>query len=121
MDQKAGPPDSTYAQRLGLVWVVIRDICLGKVHQPDTKISNKTLLINKDRACVCQPCPSGVRIKESGMSSLDSNLYVRTSADEEVRPSVEDREFMQVMNSEFRRDSSGNWIAPLPFKPSRQR
>ena len=34
---------------------------------------------------------------------------------------MEDREFMQIMNKEFRRDSSGNWIAPLPFRPVRQR
>lgn len=121
MDQKTGPPGSPYAQRLGLGWVVIGEVCLGKVHQPDTVITNKTFLISKDRASVCQPCPSGMRIKESGISNLDSNLFVRTSADDEVGLSVEDREFMQVMNSEFRQDSSGNWIAPLPFKPSRQR
>lgn len=121
IDQKTGPPGSPYAQRLGLGWVVVGEVCLGKVHQPDSVVTNKTYLVSKDRASVCQPCPNGMRIRESGISSLESNLFVRTTADEEVGLSVEDREFMQVMNKEFRRDSSGNWIAPLPFKPTRQR
>ena len=121
VDQKIGPPGSPFAQHLGLGWVVIGEVCLGKVHQPDSVVTNKTYLISKDRASVCQPCPNGMRIKESGISSLESNLFVRTSADEEIGLSVEDREFMQIMNKEFRRDSSGNWIAPLPFRPVRQR
>ena len=121
VDQKIGPPGSPFAQHLGLGWVVIGEVCLGKVHQPDSVVTNKTYLISKDRASVCQPCPNGMRIKESGISSLESNLFVRTSADEEIGLSVEDREFMQIMNKEFRHDSSGNWIAPLPFRPVRQK
>ena len=45
----------------------------------------------------------------------------RTSADEKVGLSTDDREFMQLMDKEFRRDSSGNWVAPLPFRSSRQK
>ena len=115
VDQNIGPPGSPFAQHLGLGWVVIGELCLGKVHQPVSVVTNKTYLISKDRASVCQPCQNGMRIKESGISSLESNLFVRTSADEEIGLSVEDREFMQIMNKEFR------WIAPLPFRPVRQR
>ena len=36
VDQKIGPPGSPFAQHLGLGWVVIGEVCLGKVHQPDS-------------------------------------------------------------------------------------
>ena len=121
IDQKTGPPGSPYAQRLGLGWVVIGEVCLGKVHQPESMVTNKTYLVSKDRASVCQPCPNIMRIKESGISSHESDLFVRTSVDEEVGLSVDDREFMQVMDKEFHRDFSGNWIAPLPFRPLKQK
>ena len=121
LDQKTGPPGSPYAQRLGLGWVVTGEVCLGKVHQPESVITNKTYLISKDRESVCQPCPNSMQIKESGLSSHESDLFVKTSTDEKVGLSTDDREFMQLMDKEFRRDSSGSWIAPLPFKSSRQK
>ena len=68
-----------------------------------------------------QPWPNSMRMKEPGLSSHESDLFVRTSADEKVGLSTDDREFMQLVDKEFRRDSSGNWVAPLPFRCSRQK
>ena len=41
--------------------MVIGEVCLGKVHQPESVITNKTYLISKDRESVCQPCPNSMR------------------------------------------------------------
>ncbi|XP_014676743.1 PREDICTED: uncharacterized protein LOC106816633 [Priapulus caudatus] len=35
-EQLIGPRDAPFAQRLGLGWVVIGEVCLGKAHRPDT-------------------------------------------------------------------------------------
>ena len=35
LDQKIGPRNSPYAQKLSLGWVIIGETCLGKMHRPD--------------------------------------------------------------------------------------
>jgi hypothetical protein len=41
---------------------------------------------------------------------------VRTSNDNKVAPSVEDKQFLSLMKSDFQQDDTGHWSAPLPFK-----
>jgi hypothetical protein len=33
---------------------------------------------------------------------------------------MKDKQFLKQMNSEFKRDSTGSWVAPLPFRSPRQ-
>lgn len=120
LEQKIGPPGSPYAQRLGLGWVVIGEVCLGKVHRPESVNVNKTYLVGKERTSVCQPCPNKIRIKETSLvHSRDHDLFVRTAQDEKIGPSAEDKEFLNLMEKEFHKDESGNWSAPLPFRSPR--
>ena len=121
LEQKTGSPGSPFAQRLGLGWVIIGEVCLGKVHQPDSVSVNITHLVSKHRASICQPCPNSIQVKEVPFSKSHDDLFTRTSHDDTLGPSVEDREFLRLMESEFCRHSSGHWIAPLPFKHSRPR
>lgn len=121
LEQDIGSPGSPFAQRVGLGWVVIGEVCLGKVHQPDLVMVNKTYLVDKDRASVCPPCPNNIQVKEVPFSQVDADLFVRTSCDENIGPSAEDREFLRIMETNFCRHSSGHWIAPLPFKSPRQK
>ena len=48
IEQRTGPVGSPFAQRLGLGWVVIGEVCLGRVHQPDLVTCNKTFLIGEN-------------------------------------------------------------------------
>jgi hypothetical protein len=40
---------------------------------------------------------------------------VRTSNDNKVAPSVEDKQFLSLMKTDFQQDDTGHWSAPLPF------
>ena len=61
-----------------------------------------------------EPCDSQFFIHET------HDLFQRTDHDEKIGLSVEDREFLELMNTSFERDDSGHWVAPLPFKRNHQ-
>ena len=107
-----GPSGSLYAQHLGLGWVVIGEVCLGNAHQPDLVNVNKTYLVGKECASLCQPCPNKIQVKESPISH---SLFIRTAQDEKIGPSAEDKEFISLMEK-FKNHPGGNWIVPLPFR-----
>ena len=51
--------------------------------------------------------------------SIGDDVFMRTSDDEKISLSVEDKLFLQIMNEGFRKNQNGNWSAPLPFKSKR--
>jgi hypothetical protein len=50
------------------------------------------------------------------ISELKDDIFVRTSNDNKVAPSVVDKQFLSLMKSYFQQDETGHWSAPLPFK-----
>ena len=44
---------------------------------------------------------------------------MRTREDDEPGLSVEDREFLHIMDNKCFRDQDGHWTAPLPFREDR--
>ena len=123
-DQIIGSDDAPFAQRLGLGWVIVGQVCLGSVHHADDVNCNKTYLLPSGRTSLFQPCSSNLKVVENleipGCSGFDAeNLFVKTKHDDEVGMSVEDREFLDVMKEKMKKDPSGNWIAPLPFRHAR--
>ena len=52
--------------------------------------------------------------------TLEFNVFERTKDDDKPGMSHEDKHFLKQMNSEFKRDSTGSWVAPLPFRSRRQ-
>ncbi|XP_013416153.1 uncharacterized protein LOC106177802 [Lingula anatina] len=52
--------------------------------------------------------------------NIGKGIYVRTDDDNMKGPSIEDREFMELMKTEMQREESGHLIAPLPFKHDRK-
>ena len=46
----------------------------------------------------------------------DSHLFRRTEDDEKISTSVDDREFLEIMDQSMIKDPNGNWSAPLPFR-----
>lgn len=115
LDQRLGPPGTPYAQRLSVGWVVIGETCLGRMHQSDTINVNKTFILANGRASLFEPCTYSVRIVENPKTDIGSDVFLKTSSDEVVGLSVEDREFLGIMDQHMRKSPSGHWSAPLPF------
>jgi hypothetical protein len=64
LDQRISPPQTPYAQRLGLGWVVVGEVCLGKSHRPETVIANKVTILPSGRTTLYDPYPSNIAVKE---------------------------------------------------------
>ena len=121
-DQIIGSYDSPFAQRLGLGWVVVGQVCLGKVHHSDVVSCNRTNVLINGRPSVFPPCVNNFHIKEkmhSSIGDLGENLFLKTEQDNMVGLSVEDREFLTIMDKQMQKGPSGNWVTPLPFRSPR--
>lgn len=106
LDQRTGPGNSPYAQKLSLGWVIVGEACLGGAHQPNI-IVNKTSVMPNGRPSLLSSCPNEFHT---------TDIFARTKEDEDIGLSVEDRDFLELMNHDFNRDKDGCWVAPLPFR-----
>ncbi|XP_052762111.1 uncharacterized protein LOC128204746 [Mya arenaria] len=127
LEQRTGPRGSPYAQKLSLGWVVIGETCLGKVHQPTITVK-KTFVHVDGRSSVFPECQNKLIVKDVGRhlndnldSDEESQVFLVTDRDEKIGTSIEDKEFLGIMDSGFKKNSKGSWTAPLPFKSSRPR
>jgi hypothetical protein len=115
LDQKVGGDGLPFGQRLPLGWVMIGSVCLGKAHQPETVDVLKTSVLPNGGASFLVPCDSEFSVKE-----CYSDIFQRQQCDEKPGLSIEDRKFLHIMESGYRRTSDGFWEAPLPFRENRQ-
>ena len=53
--------------------------------------------------------------------SIGYSIFQTSEDDEKPGLSVEDREFLKIMDNNIYRDESGQWVAPLPFREPRPR
>lgn len=139
-EQINGPDDAPFAQRLDMGWVVVGDVCLDGVHRPPHVNSYKTFILENGRASHFQPCNSQITVKETftkapershspsslpvsgcNVDSIGQQVFTRTADDHRLAPSVEDMQFLQIMDSEFYQGSDNSWVGPLPFRSPRQR
>jgi hypothetical protein len=114
LDQVTGPAGAPFAQRLGLGWVVIGNLCLGQIHVQDTINVHKTHVLNNGRTSLFKPC-------DHVSVTVQDPLFVKTHDDDKVSLSIEDREFLSIMNDHFKKRSDGSWEAPLPFRSPRDK
>lgn len=125
IDQRIGAKGSPYAQRLSLGWVIIGETCLGRIHRPPSDVSVfKTHLLSNGRPSLLPSCPNELKIKFAPEKPCDfeiNDLFGRSDDDEKLGMSIEDVQFMQLMDSELVKDCDGNFTAPLPFRSPRQR
>lgn len=119
--QITGPKCTPFAQKLPLGWVVIGQVCLGKVHQPDSLRVYETKIDMHSRASIFEPCKLNFHLKEDLVLAKpeENDIFIKTSSDNIIGLSADDRDFLKIMDSEFRKDASGQWVAPLPFKSPR--
>ncbi|XP_069103769.1 uncharacterized protein [Argopecten irradians] len=123
-EQIIGPPNSPFAQRLNLGWVVVGNVCLGTTHPPNpSEVSVlKTRILGDGRPTLFDPCDNQFNVK--GICEepiIGQGVFKRTHDDNKVGLSVEDRAFLDLMDKEFVRDTCGKWTAPLPFREPRPR
>ena len=67
-DQIVGPDGTPFAQKLGLGWVIIGQVCLGQIHLDCVVNCNKTYLLQNGRPSVFSPCSNSFIIKEHTQS-----------------------------------------------------
>lgn len=124
LDQRIGPRNTPYGQRLPLGWVVIGESCLGKRHKPDFINVSKTHLLANGRPSRFQPCENEFTLKEIPFQREDGlgySSFERTPDDDKPGLSFEDRQFLRIMDKNFKKSAEGNWVAPLPFRRERPR
>ncbi|XP_069133524.1 uncharacterized protein [Argopecten irradians] len=116
--QITGPRGSPFAQRTGLGWVIVGEVCLNKAHPPDRDIRVSTFKTNivNGHASILAPCKNYLWVKEE---IRYDPLFERGKDDEKPAWSVEDREFMEIMSNQCVQDEDGFWVAPLPFRTGR--
>lgn len=70
------------------------------------------------RTTLMKPCCNGFELKDSN-KEIGDFVFQRTAQDEKPRLSIEDKQFLNIMDCEFVKHSSCNWVAPLPFRADR--
>lgn len=110
LEDRVGKP---YAQRLPLGWAIFGSVCLGKVHGPGVVNVNKIIVLRDGRPTLLESCDKSITVEED-------SIFKTTQCDEKLGLSIEDHLFMDIVESKFTKGVDGHWMAPLPFKPSRQ-
>ncbi|XP_040197695.1 uncharacterized protein LOC120930586 [Rana temporaria] len=129
-----GPDDAPQAQKLDLGWVIIGEVCLDQSHKLLDVASYKTNVAYRSMKCPLhyyvkerldfknevpyQPL-QGINCKLTSQKDLGDSVYQTTCDDNKIAPSVEDKEFIKIMDKEFFKDNSNSWVAPLPFRVPR--
>ncbi|XP_060757456.1 uncharacterized protein LOC132868527 [Neoarius graeffei] len=137
--QVNGPHNAPYAQKLDLGWVIVGDVCIGDMHKPSLVHSYYTNVLRNGRPSLFQPCPNSYTVKErysdteppshsllhrssharATQSALDSDEFQTTKDDEAEAPSIEDLQFLSIMDQGVYKDKGNSWVAPLPFRVQR--
>ncbi|XP_053389484.1 uncharacterized protein LOC128552469 [Mercenaria mercenaria] len=113
-EQRLGRPNAPFAQRLGLGWVVVGEVCLD-AHKSNVNVM-KTYIHSDGRPSLFQPCESKIAVK-----TTNNDIFIETANDNKQGLSIEDKEFVKMMDLEFCQDETGHWSAPLPFRTLRVR
>lgn len=111
-------------------WVVIGETCLDKQHMPTNLYVKKTYILPTGQPTILKPCSNQFDLRENyskvtdpackALGELRSSIFEQTKNDDKPGLSYEDKLFMEKMDREFKRDHSGSWEAPLPFRTPRQ-
>ena len=56
LDQRVGGDGLPFGQKLPLGWVIIGNVCLGRVHQPEIVSAYKTSVLSNGRTSLLIPC-----------------------------------------------------------------
>lgn len=65
LEQRIGPPNTPYAQKLQLGWVIVGEVCLGRTHRPDVVVANKVAVMSDGRTTLSSPCQNNNTVRET--------------------------------------------------------
>ncbi|XP_061170284.1 uncharacterized protein LOC133179579 [Saccostrea echinata] len=124
IEQRIGPPRSPFAQRSPLGWTIIGKVCLSGQHRPSSVATYRTCITRNGRPTGLEPCEQVVCIRKASVfkkkkhnpTQTTLNVFETTTRDNKPGLSIEDRQFSNIMDSEFQISEEGKWIAPLPFR-----
>ena len=86
-------------------------MCLNKTHRPNTVKVMKTYIQQNGRPSILLPCLN--------LFYIGKDEFYTTKGDDKIELSKEDRDFLKLMDSEFKMHADGKWSAPLPFREQR--
>lgn len=137
-EQRNGPHNAPYAQRLDLGWVIVGELCLGGAHKTEEVNAYKTHILPNGRSSFLKPCTNNIHIKmrpkgpiqcslqssshseevfhETWRDSLGESVFLKTPTDNNPALSVDDGDFLKIMEKEVYMDNENHWVAPLPFR-----
>lgn len=69
MKYSNGHSKAPYALKLDIGWVIVGNVCLGKVHKPERVNVLFTNTLDSGRQSLFEPCPNTYHIKERKSSS----------------------------------------------------
>ncbi|MEE6526523.1 hypothetical protein FKM82_027204 [Ascaphus truei] len=55
-EQRNGPHNAQFAQRLDLGWVIVGNVCIGKGHKPDYVDAHRTVITEPGHTSLSKPC-----------------------------------------------------------------
>ncbi|XP_035808144.2 uncharacterized protein LOC118470918 [Amphiprion ocellaris] len=143
-EQINGPHNAPYAQRLDLGWVIVGEVCLGTVHKPSEVSVYKTNMLNNGRRSFLKPCPNNIHVKDHyrcmtqyhdstfpawdknsrptlSADNLGCSVFDRSKDDNKPALSMDDKNFLTIMNAKVHQNEGNSWVAPLPFRCPRKR
>ena len=112
LDQRIGREYEPYAQRLSLGWVIIGEACLGLVHQTSHVNVNKTNILYNGQESIFEPCQN--------IFEVNDTIFCKSADDDMIGLSREDRQFLNQIESEMSKSSTGKLSCPLPLRDGRQ-
>ena len=141
-EQRNGPHNSPYAQRLDLGWVIVGELCLGGTHKTEEVNAYKTHVLQNGRSSFLKPCTKNIHIRErfkgqtqgslqtpshteeifqeTCKDGLGESVFQKTPEDDKLAMSVDDNEFLRIMDNDVYIDDENHWVAPLPFRSPRK-
>ncbi|KAL6476597.1 hypothetical protein MHYP_G00150960 [Metynnis hypsauchen] len=122
---------------------LVRFMARREVHKPLSINVFFTITLENGRQSLFKPCPNTYQVKERvcklkgpGMCTavpaknapqdrsrrhIGDDVFKRTDHDEKPAFSIDDLAFLHVMKQGLYKNEENSWVAPLPFKPQRQR
>ncbi|XP_064462317.1 uncharacterized protein LOC135372779 [Ornithodoros turicata] len=128
-EQRNGPNNAPFAQRLDVGWVIVGDVCVDRLRTQGVH-AFATAVLENGRPSWFTPCPNHVLVKEIPLLSKTTQcpsfhddkhdpLFKSTLDGEKFAPSIGEQRFLSLMENGFYKDPSDNWVAPLPFRDPR--
>ena len=92
-------------------------------------VVNKTHILENGRHSIFKPCTNSFELTETfedGEPTMPTDTFrpycdsfAKTKNNDKIALSIENAEFLSLLDKELEKDCEGSWKAPLPFKKQR--